>query len=443
MLFRKSRLLAQKLEAMEKALLEKEAVFDAIGRSQAVISFTPSGEVLQANDNFFQVMGYSQEQIVGKHHRMFCFDGFANSPTYRRFWEKLARGEFVSGRFERRTASGSAVWLEASYNPQLDEHGRVVRIVKLAMDVTEKVQRDRVAQSQLDALDKAMAVIAFDPSGTVLDANANFLKVMGYRKEELVGKKHSMLCDPAYTQSAEYKLFWEKLNRGEYASGQFQRINSHGEKVWLEASYNPIFDNNGRVSRVVKFASDVTAQVRKYQDDAQRASEAYDISAETEHLAVKGAEVIQGAATQMQGIARRLGDSALALGTLGQHSKQITSIIETIGEIAAQTNLLALNAAIEAARAGDQGRGFAVVADEVRNLAKRTSDSTSEIAKMIRQIQQGTEAAILDMEGCLSNANQGATLAQEADGMIINIRSGAQRAVAAVELLASQVRQLQ
>ncbi|EKE75666.1 methyl-accepting chemotaxis protein [Gallaecimonas xiamenensis] len=441
MLFGKSRQLSEQLAAKELVLAEKEAVISALSRSQALISFTPQGEVLRANGNFLKLTGYRLEDIQGQHHRMFCRPDFASSTEYRQFWTKLGQGEFVAGRFERRNKAGDTLWLEASYNPLLDKDGRVVRVVKLATDVTDKVRQGQAARNQLAALNKAMAVISFDTQGRVTDANQNFLSTMGYRLEQVLGQHHSLFCEPAYARSSEYRLFWDKLTKGQFISGQFERRNAYGEPVWLEASYNPILDDKGRVTQVVKFASDVTQLVRRHQQEAQQASEAFDISRQTEQMAVKGTGIIQEAANQMQAIAQRLGHSADALGNLGQHARQITSIIETIGEIASQTNLLALNAAIEAARAGDQGRGFAVVADEVRNLAKRTSESTSEIARMITQIQQGTEAAITDMQGCLDNANQGAELAAEADQMIVGIRNGAKQAVAAVELLASQVKE--
>ncbi|ROQ30652.1 methyl-accepting chemotaxis protein [Gallaecimonas pentaromativorans] len=440
MLLRRSRLLQEKVETMERSLADKEAIITALSRAQALISFTPDGRVLQANDNFLNLMGYRLEEIEGQHHRMFCQPAFATSTEYRQFWDKLARGEFAAGRFERRNRAGESLWLEASYNPLLDKNGRVQRIVKLAFDVTDKVRSGQVARSQLSALHKAMAVISFDTEGRVTDANDNFLATMGYRLEQVQGQHHSLFCEPGYARSAEYRAFWDKLKRGQFISGQFERRNARGDAVWLEASYNPIVDDKGKVTRVVKFASDVTNQVRRHQQEAEQASQAFDISVETEQMAVKGTGIIQEAAAQMQHIAARLGQSSQSLGELGQQSRQITSIIETIGDIAAQTNLLALNAAIEAARAGEQGRGFAVVADEVRKLAKRTSESTAQIAQMITQIQRGTDGAIVDMEGCLENATQGAELARQADAMILGIRGGAQRAVEAVERLASQVR---
>ncbi|WP_417354746.1 methyl-accepting chemotaxis protein [Gallaecimonas pentaromativorans] len=440
MLLRRSRLLQEKVETMERSLADKEAIITALSRAQSLISFTPDGRVLQANDNFLNLMGYRLEEIEGQHHRMFCQPAFATSTEYRQFWDKLARGEFAAGRFERRNRAGESLWLEASYNPLLDKNGRVQRIVKLAFDVTDKVRSGQVARSQLSALHKAMAVISFDTEGRVTDANDNFLATMGYRLEQVQGQHHSLFCEPGYARSAEYRAFWDKLKRGQFISGQFERRNARGDAVWLEASYNPIVDDKGKVTRVVKFASDVTNQVRRHQQEAEQASQAFDISVETEQMAVKGTGIIQEAAAQMQHIAARLGQSSQSLGELGQQSRQITSIIETIGDIAAQTNLLALNAAIEAARAGEQGRGFAVVADEVRKLAKRTSESTAQIAQMITQIQRGTDGAIVDMEGCLENATQGAELARQADAMILGIRGGAQRAVEAVERLASQVR---
>src|SRR5690606_31851708 len=228
----------------------------------------------------------------------------------------------------------------------------------------------------LAALDRAMAVVEFDLSGNVLVANDNFLKVMGYGAAELKGKQHRLFCEASLVNSAEYSDFWRRLNAGEFFSGQFKRLAKNGRVVWLEASYNPVYDADGKLYKIVKFASDISNRVEKFEADSRGASRAYHISAETEKVAEHGAEVIQQTAREMRQIADNIGASARLVSQLGERSEQITAIVNTIRGIADQTNLLALNAAIEAARAGDQGRGFAVVADEVRQLAGRTSRST-------------------------------------------------------------------
>jgi methyl-accepting chemotaxis protein len=301
------------------------------------------------------------------------------------------------------------------------------------------VAQEAATRSKLAALDRAMAVIEFDLSGNVLVANENFLNVMGYGLAELKGKHHRMFCEPGLVNSDEYTDFWRRLNGGEFFSGQFKRLGKHGRVVWLEASYNPVYDADGKLTKIVKFASDITERVEKFEADSRGASRAYHISAETEKFAEQGTQVIQETASEMRRIAENIGASARLVGQLGDRSEQITAIVNTIRGIADQTNLLALNAAIEAARAGDQGRGFAVVADEVRQLAGRTSRSTAEIAEMISKILAETRDAVVSMNATQEGAQRGVTLADQAGSVILQIRTGTSDAVEAVSMFASKL----
>jgi methyl-accepting chemotaxis protein len=403
----------------------------------AVAEFDLEGRVLRANQNFLDLLGYGVEQIVGKSHREFCTDGHANSREYQNHWASLRAGKFVSGRFQRVDAQGRKVWLEASYNPVLDGSGKVLKVVKYAMDVTAKVMRESDIHARLDAVDRAMAIIEFDLEGNILGANDNFVHAMGYGLNEIIGKPHRMFCEPSLVNSAEYAELWRGLNRGEIRGGQFKRLAKHGRVVWLEATYNPVYDAEGKLCKVVKFASDITERVEKQEQDAHSAARAYHISAETEKAAEHGTDVIQQTAREMRQIADNIGASARLVAQLGARSEQITAIVNTIRGIADQTNLLALNAAIEAARAGEQGRGFAVVADEVRNLAGRTSGSTAEIAELIGQILQETREAVASMDQTQQVANHGVELADQAGAVIVQIRDGASGAVEAVSRFAA------
>ncbi len=217
------------------------------------------------------------------------------------------------------------------------------------------------------------------------------------------------------------------------SANRFRRVHRNGQPVWLEASYNPVYDADGKLYKVVKFASDVSDRMRRYQAEADNAHQAHTLSTETRTVAEHGALIIQSAVEEMLKIANTLDASSLNIGELSQHSQQITSIVNTIREIAEQTNLLALNAAIEAARAGDQGRGFAVVADEVRQLAERTSKSTKEIADMIGRIQTGTRSVIDDMQHSQEQARRGVELANEAGAAILGIRESTHKVVEAVQ----------
>jgi methyl-accepting chemotaxis protein len=330
------------------------------------------------------------------------------------------------------------VWLEASYNPVRDASGKVVKVVKYAIDVTEKLREENETRNKLQAIDRAMAVIEFDLDGRIIAANDNLLRLMGYSRQELLGKNHKMLCPTELANGNEYQDFWRRLNKGEFFSGQFKRVGKHGQTLWLEASYNPVYDACGKLCKVVKFASDVTARIEKHEQDSHSAAQAYHISVQTQKVAEQGTQVIQQAASEMRQISRNIDDSSRIIGQLGERSEQITAIVNTIHSIADQTNLLALNAAIEAARAGDQGRGFAVVADEVRQLAGRTSRSTQEISEMIQLIQNETRQAIVSMDNTRNNAAKGVDLADQAGSAIVQISNGTNEAVDAVRMFAGK-----
>ncbi|CEL30893.1 methyl-accepting chemotaxis protein [Pseudomonas fluorescens] len=426
------------LDDLQQTLTQQNGLLDAINRSMAVIEFDLDAVVLSANDNFLKTMGYRAEQAIGQPHRLFCTPEFGRSAQYSELWSRLKRGEFQSGTFERINSKGESVWLEASYNPIKDAAGRVVKVVKYAMDVTAKVQQESEANAKLQAIDRAMAVIEFNLDGSIITANQNFLTRMGYTLAELKGKHHRLFCTAELVNSSAYQDFWRRLNQGEFFQGQFERVDKRGQTVWLEANYNPVYDASGRLCKVVKFASDVTARVEQHEQDARSASAAYHISVETRKVAEQGTQVIQQAASEMREIAEDIAASSTLIAHLGERSEQITAIVNTIRGIADQTNLLALNAAIEAARAGEQGRGFAVVADEVRQLAARTSGSTAEISNMIGLIQSETRQAIKSMDGTRDRAAQGVELADQAGTVILQIRDGASEAVQAVSMFANE-----
>jgi len=426
------------LNTLQQANAQQASLLEAIERSMAVIEFDLHGTVLRANDNFLKTLGYRAEQILGQPHRMFCTPAFARSAEYNQLWTQLRNGQFQSGTFERVAGDGHSVWLEASYNPVRDETGQVIKVVKYAMDVTPRLQAESEANAKLGAIDRAMAVIEFNLDGTILTANTNFLQRMGYSLAQIQGQHHRLFCKPELANSAAYTEFWKRLNQGELFNGQFERVDKHGQTVWLEANYNPVYDASGRLCKVVKFASDVTARVQQHAADAQSAAQAYHISLNTRDIAEKGADVIQQTASGMRDIAADIDGSSQLIAKLGERSQQITAIVNTIRGIADQTNLLALNAAIEAARAGEQGRGFAVVADEVRQLAARTSGSTAEISSMIAMIQDETRQAIDSMDGTRDRAAQGVELANRAGTVILQIREGTSEAVQAVSAFANE-----
>ncbi len=400
---------------------DARAVLAALNRSLAIIEFTPDGTILSANDSFCALMGYSLTQLQGQHHRILCTADYTATPAYDQFWTKLRAGEYFRDKVKRVTQSGKELWLQATYNPVLDREGRVTRIYKIATDITAREEEAELSHALVAAINRAMAVIEFDMNSRVLTANANFLELMGYRLEEIQGRPHRDFCLSAFADSPEYSAFWARLGQGEAFSGQFERVARDGHHVWLEAAYNPVLD----------------AKVRQQQAESEAAKLAYDISKNTEGVTSKGEAVIADTVEKMTRIAELVRDSSSRVEKLGQQSDQITSIVNTIKEIADQTNLLALNAAIEAARAGGSGRGFSVVADEVRKLAERTSNSTTEIAAMIGAIQSDTRSVIDTMGTGLGEVDQGVTLVQEAGQATQEIRSGAHQVVEAVGKLSS------
>jgi len=432
-----------RIAELEEQLRQAQLRREALSRGNAAVDLSPQGEVLGANDNFCRVMGYGLQELVGMSHRRLCDPVFADSPEYAELWRRLRAGEFYRGTIARRRKDGSTVWLEATYNPVLDEAGRVVRIVKLASDVTQQVEEAAGLKALVAAIDRSMAVIEFSLEGRILQANDNFLQVMGYTRAQVIGQFHRQFCPPELVNSQEYSDFWARLGRGEYFSGQFRRIARDGREVWLEASYSPVIGANGQPVKVVKFAADISARVAQHLAEKNGAATAYEVALETQEVSRGGEQVIRRTVDKIQSIADIVNQSSALVQSLDQQTGQITFIVNTIREIADQTNLLALNAAIEAARAGESGRGFAVVADEVRKLAERTSLSTGEIAQKIQSIQSETSSVSTSMARGLTVVEEGVDLAHQAGQAIEHMNQGASRVVEVIQELSATVDRLE
>lgn len=438
--------------------------FEAIDRSQAVIEFDLDGTIRTANQNFLSAMGYELRDVVGQHHRMFVEPAEAASPSYAAFWQDLRSGQFKSEQYRRLGKGGREIWIQASYNPILDESRKPTGVIKFATDITEQKQAAADAAGKLDALSRSQAVIEFNLSGEILTANDNFLNAMGYRLPEIRGQHHRMFVEPGYAASNEYRDFWAALGRGEFQAAEYLRRGKGGKEIWIQATYNPILDADGKPIKVVKFATDITARKQavnvikeKLQQLAngnleatidasfpgdldelrdalnltieqltglvqeiktaasevgsaaseissgttdlsnrteQAASSLEETAASTEEMSATVRQNAQNAknASQVADDANRTADhggqiverAVGAMGQIEQSSQKITDIISVIDEIAFQTNLLALNASVEAARAGEAGKGFAVVAQEVRQLAQRSAQAASDIKTLIQ-----------------------------------------------------------
>ena len=476
------------------------AVLTALSKSQAMIEFDLAGRILTANERFCRALGYELAEIVGKHHSMFVEPAYAGSPEYKAFWSKLAAGTFDQQQYKRIGKGGREVWIEASYNPVF-RRGKPVKVVKIATDITASKLKTAEDSGKIEALSRAQAVIEFTPTGEVLTANKNFLSALGYSLAEIQGKHHSMFCEPSYTASSTYKDFWKKLAAGDLVADEFMRLGKGGRKVYIQASYNAIFDLNGKVFKVVKFATDVTSRVENvnqlagcltnlaegdlsqeiekafipslerlrtdFNSASDKLKQAMATVAENAHAIASGSNEVRVAAddlakrTEQQAASIEETAAALeeitttvknssqraeeagrlvararahaehsggvvrnAIGAMDQieaSSREISSIIGVIDEIAFQTNLLALNAGVEAARAGDAGKGFAVVAQEVRELAQRSAKAAKEIKTLITasgaQVANGV-ALVTNAGGALQEI---ATQVQEIDTNVVAI----------------------
>ncbi|WP_321934108.1 methyl-accepting chemotaxis protein [Paraburkholderia sp. J8-2] len=396
-------------------LRELSAVNAALNRVQAVIEFDLQGTILHANENFLATLGYTLEEVRGKHHRMFCDPDYVRTEAYRQFWDRLGRGEFDRGEYRRVGRGGREIWINASYNPVIDENGRPYKVIKFATDITAAKQQHAEYEGRLRAIDKAQAVIEFDTGGVVLHANQNFLDTLGYRLEEILGKHHRTFCEESYAASPDYREFWAKLNRGEFDAGRYKRIAKGGRVVWIQATYNPIFDVNGRLYKVIKFANDVSAQVeleesvqRRAQDDQRKVEKLLGVVSRaaagdlTGDVEVTGEEPIDQLAAGIKGmmsdLAGVIGKVVESAGTFKDSSQDIAARADTVasGAQLLGATVEEMNASIEELTASinsiaDNSRGADQLAKDTQQEAERGAKAVTRSIEAMELINRSSE----------------------------------------------------
>jgi len=431
--------LKQEIRQLREDLMSIEQVKSSLDSEMLVLQLDPQGRIEMVNGNFESEMLYRAEQLLGRNIEDIVPAHVKSLDFYQRMKSAISRGEHLNGAFRLLRGNGQEAWLRSILQPVKNSEGRIKYFTLHSSDLTRTIETSREHESLIKALMRSTAVIEFDLDGIILTANDRFLATVGYRLEQIRGKHHRMFCEPQEVNSAGYQAFWERLRRGEYVAERFKRIDAHGRVLWLEASYNPIFDAHDVLYKVVKFATVITDQVNQELAVAEAADVAYNTSLGTDVSARKATEVVTQTVTVMRGLEASMQEAADGIQALDTQSRVIGSIIKTISDIAGQTNLLALNAAIEAARAGEQGRGFAVVADEVRQLASRTSTATEEIARVVQQNEQLAQAAVAIIDTSKRQAEQGLALADETGSVIVEIQDGAKRVVDVVGQFSSRL----
>jgi methyl-accepting chemotaxis protein len=392
-------------QALQSQDVELQAIHAALHRALAVIEFDLEGKILHANENFLRVLGYTLADVQGRHHSMFCESEYAGSAAYKQFWANLGAGEYNQGEFKRIAKDGREVWINASYNPILDIDGKPYKVIKFATDITDTRMRNAEYEGKVSAISKAQAVIEFDMQGHVLNANENFLSVMGYYLEDIQGEHHRMFVDGDYATSADYKRFWQKLNRGEFDGGRYKRIGNNKKTIWIQATYNPIMDLNGKPYKIVKFATDITEQVNLEESVAARAEadgakikrllESVERAAAgdlTSKIAVEGDEPLDHLA---EGISKMIADLRKVIGDVVTEANGLADASTTIAERSngVANGTQALGATVEQMNASIDG-----LTSSINVIANNTADADTMAKTTQHEAEAGARAVAKSIE---------------------------------------------
>jgi methyl-accepting chemotaxis protein len=370
----------------------------AISKVMGVIEFDLTGKITAVNDNFAAVTGYSKQEIIGQHHQMFVEAAYKNSPEYKKFWDKLGRGEADEGQYKRVGKGGKDIWLQASYNPIFDAEGKPFKVVKYATDITAEKLRNADFAGQISAISKVMGVIEFDLTGKITAVNDNFAAVTGYSKQEIIGQHHQMFVEAAYKNSPEYRHFWDKLGHGEADDGQYKRVGKGGKEVWLQASYNPIFNDEGKPFKVVKYATDISAKVAEALAMSQAVHET--------------AEVV--AATKAHDLTQRI-ETANKQGEIKQLCEGVNEIVDTMSNILSTIKAAGetINSAASEISLGNND--LSQRTEEQASSLEETASSMEEIATNVKNNAENAKLA----HGMTDQANDIATKGGEVFGKVV------------------------
>ncbi|MBF4990631.1 methyl-accepting chemotaxis protein [Methylophilus sp. QUAN] len=390
----------------------------AISKVMGVIEFDLTGKITDVNDNFAAVTGYSKQEIIGQHHSMFVETAYKNSPDYKKFWDKLGRGEPDEGQYKRVGKASKEIWLQASYNPIFDDEGKPFKVVKYATDITAEKLRNADFAGQISAISKVMGVIEFDLTGKVTAVNDNFAAVTGYSKQEIIGQHHSMFVESAYKSSAEYKQFWDKLGRGDADEGQYQRVGKGGKEIWLQASYNPIFNDEGKPFKVVKYATDISAKVAEALAMKQAVHETADVVAAT-----KAHDLTQRIATNNK------------QGEIKQLCEGVNEIVDTMNGI-----LSAIQVAGETinSAASEISLGNNHLSERTEEQASSLEETASSMEQIATNVKNNAENAKL-AHGMTDQANDIATKGGEVFGKVVATMSEITESSARIEEIISVI----